>query len=68
MQTDGQMNGRRGWYDEANSRFLQFFEQAYVLHKYEVMGISGYINKAYGSYRNDSSSEKGSTMLEFSLA
>ena len=40
-------------YDEANSRFSQFFEQAYILHKYDAMDISGYINNAYGSYNPD---------------
>jgi hypothetical protein len=54
MQTDGQMNRRRDRYDDANSHFSQFFELAYFLHKYKVyMDISGYINKAYGSYNPD---------------
>jgi hypothetical protein len=54
MQTHGQMNGRTDRYDEANSHFSQFFERAYILYKYEVyMDISGYINKAYGSYNPD---------------
>jgi hypothetical protein len=41
-------------YDETNSHFSQFSERAYILHIYEVhMDISGYINKAYGSYNPD---------------